>query len=128
MRPAGLFLRDQGSPGSFLRRKGGAAMAYYQYCMVQFREKGTAYAYLTGGVPLEAGAFVIVPVGRYGAKRLGRVTEVFICTEQDAPYPPERTKFVLRRAAETAFPERDAPSKRMSQKGVLQESAPQAEQ
>lgn len=128
MRPAGLLLRDQGSPGSFLRQKGGAAMAYYQYCMVQFREKGTAYAYLTGGVPLEAGAFVIVPVGRYGAKRLGRVTEVFICTEQDAPYPPERTKFVLRRAAETAFPERDAPSKRMSQKGVLQESAPQVAQ
>ena len=103
-------------------------MAYYQYCMVQFREKGTAYAYLTGGVPLEAGAFVIAPVGRYGAKRLGRVTEVFICTEQDAPYPPERTKFVLRRAAETAFPERDAPSKRVSQKEVLQESAPQAAQ
>lgn len=128
MRPAGLFLRDQGSPGSFLRRKGGAAMAYYQYCMVQFREKGTAYAYLTGGVPLEAGAFVIVPVGRYGAKRLGRVTEVFICTEQDAPYPPERTKFVLRRAAETAFPERDAPSKRVSQRDALQESAPQAAQ
>ncbi len=56
-------------------------MAYYQYCMVQFREKGAAYAYLTGGVPLEAGAFVVVPVGRFGAKRLGRVTEVFICTE-----------------------------------------------
>ena len=103
-------------------------MAYYQYCMVQFHEKGTAYAYLTGGVPLETGAFVIVPVGRYGAKRLGRVTEVFICTEQDAPYPPERTKFVLRRAAETAFPERDAPSKRVPQKEVLQESAPQAAQ
>ena len=128
MRPAGLFLRDQGSPGSFLRRKGGAAMAYYQYCMVQFREKGTAYAYLTGGVPLEAGAFVVVPVGRFGAKRLGRVTEVFICTEQDAPYPPERTKFVLRRAAETAFPERHAPSKRVSQRDVLQENAPQAAQ
>lgn len=128
MRPAGLFLRDQGSPGSFLRRKGGAAMAYYQYCMVQFREKGAAYAYLTGGVPLEVGAFVIVPVGRYGAEKLGRVTEVFVCTEQDAPYPPERTKFVLRRAAETAFPKRDATSKRVPQKDALQESAPQAAQ
>lgn len=128
MRPAGLFLRDQGSPGSFLRRKGGAAMAYYQYCMVQFREKGTAYAYLTGGVPLEAGAFVVVPVGRFGAKRLGRVTEVFICTEQDAPYPPERTKFVLRRAAETAFPQRNVPPKRVPQRDALQENAPQAAQ
>ena len=74
------------------------------------------------------GAFVIVPVGRYGAEKLGRVTEVFVCTEQDAPYPPGRTKFVLRRAAETAFPERDVPSKRVPQKGVLQESAPQAAQ
>lgn len=128
MRPAGLFLRDQGSPGSFLRRKGGAAMAYYQYCMVQFREKGAAYAYLTGGVPLEAGAFVIVPVGRFGAKRLGRVTEVFICTEQDAPYPPERTKFVLHRAAETAFPQRNVPPKRVPQRDALQENAPQETQ
>lgn len=128
MRPAGLFLRDQGSPGSFLRRKGGAAMAYYQYCMVQFREKGAAYAYLTGGVPLEAGAFVIVPVGRYGAEKLGRVTEVFVCAEQDAPYPPERTKFVLRRAAETAFPQRNVPPKRVPQRDALQENAPQETQ
>lgn len=128
MRPAGLFLRDQGSPGSFLRRKGGAAMAYYQYCMVQFREKGAAYAYLTGGVPLEAGAFVVVPVGRFGAEKLGRVTEVFICTEQDAPYPPERTKFVLRRAAETAFPKRDATSKRVPQKDALQENAQETQE
>ena len=103
-------------------------MAYYQYCMVQFREKGAAYAYLTGGVPLEAGAFVIVPVGRFGAKRLGRVTEVFICTEQDAPYPPERTKFVLRRAAETAFPQRNVPPKRVPQRDALQENAPQETQ
>lgn len=128
MRPAGLFLRDQGSPGSFLRRKGGAAMAYYQYCMVQFRENGAPYAYLTGGVPLEAGAFVIVPVGRYGAKRLGRVTEVFLCTEQDAPYPPERTKFVLRKAAETAFPKRDVPSKRVPQKDARQENAQETQE
>ena len=98
-------------------------MAYYQYCMVQFREKGAAYAYLTGGVPLEAGAFVIVPVGRYGAEKLGRVTEVFICTEQDAPYPPERTKFVLRRAAET-----NVPPKRVPQRDALQENAPQETQ
>ncbi len=103
-------------------------MAYYQYCMVQFREKGAAYAYLTGGVPLEAGAFVVVPVGRFGAKRLGRVTEVFICTEQDAPYPPERTKFVLHRAAETAFPQRNVPPKRVPQRDALQENAPQAAQ
>ena len=128
MRPAGLFLRDQGSPGSFLRRKGGAAMAYYQYCMVQFRENGAPYAYLTGGVPLEAGAFVIVPVGQYGAEKLGRVTEVFLCTEQDAPYPPERTKFVLRKAAETAFPKRDAPSKRVPQKDARQENAQETQE
>ncbi|MEI3129487.1 MAG: hypothetical protein V8S89_01015, partial [Oscillospiraceae bacterium] len=79
-------------------------------------------------MPLEAGAFVIVPVGRYGAEKLGRVTGVSDCTEQDAPYPPERTKFVLRRAAETAFPQRNVPPKRVPQRDALQENAPQETQ
>ena len=83
MRPAGLFLRDQGSPGSFLRRKGGAAMAYYQYCMVQFREKGAAYAYLTGGLPLKVGDWVELPFGKDDVLRRGQVKAVMF-----NPNPP----------------------------------------
>ena len=78
---------------------------YYQFCAVQFKENGTSYSYLTGGISLKAGDFVMVPVGRYDVEKLARVTDVFVCSAQDAPYPPEKTKFVLRKAEQIAFPE-----------------------
>ena len=86
--------------------EGSAGGGYYQFCKVQFKENGAGYAYLTGGISLKAGDFVIVPVGRYDAEKLARVTDVFVCSAQDAPYPPEKTKFVLRKAEQTAFPEK----------------------
>ena len=78
---------------------------YYQFCKVQFKEHGLGYTYLTGGISLKAGDFVMVPVGRYDAEKLARVTDVFVCSAQDAPYPPEKAKFVLRKAERTATPE-----------------------
>ena len=84
---------------------------YYTFCMVQFTDGGISYAYLTGGISLKAGDFVIVPVGKYDKERLGRVTDVFVCAAQDAPYPPEKTKFVLRKTEQTAFPAKKAAKK-----------------
>ena len=78
---------------------------YYQFCEVQFKENGAGYAYLTGSISLKAGDFVMVPVGRYDAEKLARVTDVFVCSAQDAPYPPEKAKFVLRKAERPATPE-----------------------
>ncbi len=86
--------------------KKSAEIGYYQFCAVQFKENGRGYTYLTGGISLKAGDFVMVPVGRYGAEKLARVTDVFVCSAQDAPYPPEKAKFVLRKAEQTAFPEK----------------------
>lgn len=80
--------------------------SYYQFCNVQFKEDGATYAYLTGGISLKAGDFVVVPIGDHQAEKLARVTEVFVCSTQNAPYPPEKTKFVLRKSERTAFPER----------------------
>ena len=80
--------------------------SYYQFCNVQFKEDGAAYAYLTGGISLKAGDFVVVPIGDRQAEKLARVTEVFVCSTQNAPYPPEKAKFVLRKSERTAFPER----------------------
>ena len=71
---------------------------YYQFCKVQFKDGGSPYAYLTGGLPLAVGDFVVVPVGNRNAEKTGRVTDVFVCSAQDAPYPPEKAKFVLRKA------------------------------
>lgn len=86
-----------------------AGESYYQFCNVQFKEDGAAYAYLTGGISLKAGDFVVVPIGDHQAEKLARVTEVFVCSTQNAPYPPEKTKFVLRKSERTAFSERKKP-------------------
>ena len=83
---------------------------YYQFCNVQFKDGGSPYAYLTGGLPLAVGDFVVVPVGNRNAEKTGRVTDVFVCSAQDAPYPPEKAKFVLRKSEQTAFPEKKIPS------------------
>ena len=86
-----------------------AGESYYQFCNVQFKEDGAAYAYLTGGISLKAGDFVVVPIGDHQAEKLARVTEVFVCSTQNAPYPPEKAKFVLRKSERTAFSERKKP-------------------
>lgn len=86
-----------------------AGESYYQFCNVQFKEDGATYAYLTGGISLKAGDFVVVPIGDHQAEKLARVTEVFVCSTQNAPYPPEKAKFVLRKSEQTAFPERKKP-------------------
>ena len=87
----------------------GNGGGYYQFCKVQFKHGGSPYAYLTGGVPLAVGDFVVVPVGNRNAEKTGRVTDVFVCSAQDAPYPPEKAKFVLRKSEQTAFPEKKPP-------------------
>ena len=86
-----------------------AGESYYQFCNVQFKEDGAAYAYLTGGISLKAGDFVVVPIGDHQEEKIARVTEVFVCSTQNAPYPPEKAKFVLRKSERTAFPERKKP-------------------
>ena len=90
-------------------QKKPAGESYYQFCNVQFKEDGATYAYLTGGISLKAGDFVVVPIGDHQAEKLARVTEVFVCSTQNVPYPPEKAKFVLRKSERTAFPERKKP-------------------
>ena len=87
----------------------GNGGGYYQFCKVQFKDGGSPYAYLTGGLPLAVGDFVLVPVGNRNAEKTGRVTDVFVCSAQDAPYPPEKAKFVLQKSEQMAFPEKKIP-------------------
>ena len=76
---------------------------------MQFKDGGNHYTYLTGGLPLAVGDFVLVPVGNRNAEKTGRVTDIFVCSAQDAPYPPEKAKFVLRKSEQTAFTEKKIP-------------------
>ena len=73
---------------------------------MQFKDGGNHYAYLTGGLPLAVGDFVVVPVGNRNAEKTGRVTDVFVCSAQDAPYPPGKAKFVLRKSERSAAPKK----------------------
>ena len=70
----------------------------YEYCKLAFPDVPREYAYLADGMHLRVGDAVIAPFGRDDQERIGRVTEVLRCTADSAPYPPERTKRVLRRA------------------------------
>lgn len=72
----------------------------YRCCSVRFEELAAEYAYLCGDPAVVPGDYVRVPFGRNGAERVGRVMRVGLYTSADAPYPPERMKEVLGRAAE----------------------------
>ena len=75
------------------------AGAVYRYCTVQVPGVDRAYSYLTGDIPVEAGDWVEVPFGRRQEIRRGQVVTVQECDRASAPWPPEKTKRVLRLAA-----------------------------
>ena len=67
----------------------------YIYCMVRFSNAKLEFSYLTDDESMQAGDFVKVPFGNRNIERTGLVMHVLKCTEEDAPYPPEKTKYVL---------------------------------
>ena len=69
----------------------------YIYCMVRFSNAKLEFSYLTDDESIQAGDFVKVPFGNRNIERTGLVMRVLKCTEEDAPYPPEKTKYILRK-------------------------------
>lgn len=67
----------------------------YHYCMVGFGDR-KLYAYLTNGLPVQIGSRVWVPYGKVNQEREGVVLSIMDCTREMAPWPPEKTKAVLR--------------------------------
>ena len=68
----------------------------YHYCSVWVQGTQRPYAYMTGGLPLKVGDWVELPFGKDDAPRQGQVKAVMDCTRMAAPWPPERTKTVIR--------------------------------
>jgi hypothetical protein len=79
----------------------------YRYCQVRFSAGGSTYAYRTDNYTIEAGDFVMVPVGNSETPRLVQVVSVGDYAESVVPYPLKRTKFILRKAtaADRSAPE-----------------------
>ena len=74
----------------------------YHYCSVLIQGTQRPYAYMTCGLPLKVGDWVEIPFGEDDELRRGQVKAVMDCTRMAAPWPPERTKFVLRRTEKPA--------------------------
>lgn len=73
------------------------AKQQYTYCKVRFSNSHFELSYLTEDESVQAGDFVKVPFGRENEERVGLVTQVISCTSEDAPYPPGKTKYVLKK-------------------------------
>ncbi len=67
----------------------------YTYCMVRFSNAHSEFSYLTEDRSIKEGDFVKVPFGSRNIARTGLVMRVLKCTGDDAPYPPDKTKYVL---------------------------------
>lgn len=76
----------------------------YTYCGVVLENSSRVYAYRTDDESIKVGDVVIVPVGPDNQEANGIVVSVGQYRRVAAPYPVERTKFVLRK--ETLFDQR----------------------
>ena len=82
-----------GKPSAYTKTDDGTV---YHYCSVWVQGTQCPYAYMTGGLPLKVGDWVELPFGEDDALRRGQVKAVMDCTRMAAPWPPERTKTVIR--------------------------------
>lgn len=71
----------------------------YHYCGVTFQESPQRYSYLADGMDLSVGDYVFVPTGPENVPTFARVASTGDYTAENAPYPIEKTKAVLRKAA-----------------------------
>ena len=70
----------------------------YRYCTVRIPNLRRTYAYLTNGLDLKVGDQVYAPLGHMDAPVLGTVISVENHSRSTAPYPPEKTKKLLRKS------------------------------
>ena len=68
--------------------------AMYTYCFVRFEQKGKIYSYISDNTDVEPGDFV--QIERRYFPILLEVIDVSVCSEENAPYPPEQTIHVTK--------------------------------
>lgn len=72
----------------------------YIYVNVAFANAIKSYSFRTNDESINAGDYVVVPVGIQNEETLGLVESVSKYTEDTAPYPVCKTKFVIRKASD----------------------------
>lgn len=69
----------------------------YIYCDVEFENTPSKFSYITDDDSIVVGDTVVVPAGRNNIESVAVVCSIKRCTVQNAPYPPSKTKRVLRK-------------------------------
>lgn len=73
-------------------------MDQYWYCGVSVKGVDTIYSYISDAGKVRVDSYVVVPFGRQNVLRVGVVKSCAEYTAEDAPYPVECTKHILREA------------------------------
>lgn len=71
----------------------------YWYCGILVKGVETVYSYISDSGEIPSGSYVMVPFGSHNAPRVGIVKSCGAYTAENAPYPVERTKHIIREAA-----------------------------
>lgn len=72
----------------------------YIFCSVVFEEGYKSYYYLTDDDSIKAGDFVLVQAGKDNHEAVVKVVDVEYCGRENAPFPIERTKKIIRKCTE----------------------------
>ena len=73
-------------------------MNTYWYCGVRVRGIDTVYSYISDDGEIPVGSYVEVPFGKENSPAVGYVVTSGEYTEENAPYPVEKTKHITRTA------------------------------
>ena len=91
-RPKPDALNDQESDGR--------QIPDFIYCSVEFEEDGKNYYYITDDDTLQIGDYAEVPAGKDNHLAIVKIVKKEYFSEEDAPFPPEKTKRIIRKYAD----------------------------
>ena len=79
----------------------------YIFCSVVFEGGWKTYYYLTDDDTIEIGDFVIVPAGKENRLEIVKVVDIEYFTRENAPFPVEKTKWIVRKCTDDDFRNKD---------------------
>lgn len=78
-------------------------METYTYALVRIKGFATGYNYISEDRNLKTGSYVLVPFGAGNEECAGEVLDVHDCTAEEAPFPVERTKHIIRKLSRQEY-------------------------
>lgn len=74
------------------------------YCSVVFAQGSQSYYYIADDDSIQVGDHVVVPVGRGNHPSVAEVVMIEYFSDEDVPFPIEKTKHILRKCTEDDIP------------------------